>query len=90
MAGKILVVEDDPEARELLVLLLGSGNYDVLVAGDGLEALGGPDGKTTKRLLQGLGSSRDDVYHKLIESLNEANRRARRNVVLTIHDIPQD
>jgi signal transduction histidine kinase/CheY-like chemotaxis protein len=37
--GKILVAEDDPEARDLLVLMLGTGDYDVLVAGDGVEAL---------------------------------------------------
>ncbi len=37
--GKILVVEDDPEARELLVLLLGTHDYDVLEAADGIEAL---------------------------------------------------
>lgn len=38
MSGTILVAEDDPEARELLILLLGSG-YEILQAGDGLEAL---------------------------------------------------
>ena len=54
-----------------------------------LEDLGGPDGKTTKRLLQGHGS-RDDVLHKVVEGLNEANRRAQRKVVLTLRDIPQD
>ena len=37
--GKILIAEDDPEAREFLMLLLGSSDYDVLVAGDGVEAL---------------------------------------------------
>jgi signal transduction histidine kinase/DNA-binding NarL/FixJ family response regulator len=39
MAGKILVAEDDPEARELLKLLLGGGEYDLLEAADGVEAL---------------------------------------------------
>ena len=39
MAGKILVAEDDPEARELLKLLLGGGDYDLLEAADGIEAL---------------------------------------------------
>ena len=38
-SGKILVAEDDPEARELLVLLLGNGDYNVIEASDGLEAL---------------------------------------------------
>ena len=37
--GKILVAEDDPEARELLALVLGTGDYDVLTASDGVEAL---------------------------------------------------
>lgn len=37
MPGTILVAEDDPEARELLTLLLGSG-YQVMQAADGVEA----------------------------------------------------
>jgi signal transduction histidine kinase/CheY-like chemotaxis protein len=37
--GKILIAEDDPEARELLVLLLASGDYSVIEAADGVEAL---------------------------------------------------
>jgi signal transduction histidine kinase/DNA-binding NarL/FixJ family response regulator len=37
MPGTILVAEDDPEARELLTLLLGSG-YEVWQAADGVEA----------------------------------------------------
>ena len=39
MAGKILVAEDDPEARGLLKLLLGGGEYDLIEATDGVEAL---------------------------------------------------
>jgi len=39
MAGKILVAEDDPEARELLLLLLGDADYCLLEAVDGVEAL---------------------------------------------------
>jgi len=39
MAGKILVAEDDPEARELLLLLLGGADYSLLEAADGVEAL---------------------------------------------------
>ncbi len=39
MAGKILVAEDDPEARELLLLLLGDADYCLLQAADGVEAL---------------------------------------------------
>jgi signal transduction histidine kinase/CheY-like chemotaxis protein len=37
--GKILIAEDDPEARELLVLLLGNGDFRVITAADGVEAL---------------------------------------------------
>jgi signal transduction histidine kinase/DNA-binding NarL/FixJ family response regulator len=37
--GKILVAEDDAEARELLMLSLAGGDYDLLQAADGIEAL---------------------------------------------------
>lgn len=37
--GKILVAEDDAEARELLLLSLADGDYDLLEAADGIEAL---------------------------------------------------
>ncbi|MDY6946289.1 MAG: response regulator [Pseudomonadota bacterium] len=37
--GKILVAEDDTEARELLMLWLAEGDYDLLQAADGIEAL---------------------------------------------------
>lgn len=37
--GKILVAEDDAEARELLMLSLSEGDYDLLQAADGIEAL---------------------------------------------------
>src|SRR5688500_12480964 len=37
--GKILVAEDDAEARELLLLSLADGDYDLLEAADGVEAL---------------------------------------------------
>lgn len=37
--GKILVAEDDAEARELLLLSLADGDYDLLEASDGIEAL---------------------------------------------------
>ena len=36
MGGKILVAEDDPEARELLLLLLEGGEYSLLEAADGM------------------------------------------------------
>ena len=38
-SGKILVAEDDAEARELLLLSLADGDYDLLSAADGIEAL---------------------------------------------------
>lgn len=37
--GKILVAEDDAEARELLLLSLADGDYHLLQAADGIEAL---------------------------------------------------
>ena len=36
---KILVVEDEPDIRELLVNYLGNEGYDVVAAGDGVEAI---------------------------------------------------
>ncbi|HEU4603922.1 MAG TPA: ATP-binding protein [Steroidobacteraceae bacterium] len=38
MSSTILVAEDDPEVRELLVLLLRSHDYELLEASDGVEA----------------------------------------------------
>ena len=37
--GGILVVDDDPAIRKLLVLLLEKSGYDVLVAEDGEDAI---------------------------------------------------
>ncbi len=39
MAGRVLVVDDDPEAVELLREFLGGKGYEVITAGDGAEAL---------------------------------------------------
>jgi len=39
MAIKILIVDDDPDIRDVLKLTLAEENYDVLEAGDGEEAL---------------------------------------------------
>ncbi len=36
---KVLIAEDDPVAREILVSLLGKWGYTVIVAGDGQEAM---------------------------------------------------
>jgi CheY-like chemotaxis protein len=38
-AGKVLVVDDEPEVRQVLQEFLASRGYDVSVAGGGLEAL---------------------------------------------------
>jgi CheY-like chemotaxis protein len=38
-AGRVLVVEDDPELRSLIELLLLDAGYRVVTARDGLEAL---------------------------------------------------
>jgi signal transduction histidine kinase/DNA-binding NarL/FixJ family response regulator len=38
MSSTILVAEDDPEIRELLVMLLRSRDYELIEASDGLEA----------------------------------------------------
>jgi DNA-binding response OmpR family regulator len=37
--SRILVIEDDSRAREALALLLSSYDYEVMVAGDGIEAM---------------------------------------------------
>jgi DNA-binding response OmpR family regulator len=37
--GRILIVEDDPEVRELVSSVLRTEGYDVLEAGDGWRAL---------------------------------------------------
>jgi CheY-like chemotaxis protein len=39
-AGKVLVVDDEPEVRQVLHEFLASRGYDVSVAGDGVKALG--------------------------------------------------
>lgn len=37
--GKVLIVDDEPEVRQVLQEFLSGRGYDVLVAGSGLEAL---------------------------------------------------
>ena len=39
MAGKVLVVDDEQDIRELLKFYLNKEGYEVLEAGDGEEAL---------------------------------------------------
>jgi CheY-like chemotaxis protein len=38
-AGNVLIVEDDPDIREMLATLLGTEGFHVIAAEDGLEAL---------------------------------------------------
>ena len=61
------------------------------VTPSGLEQFNGPDGKTTQRLLDGHGTKRDDIKHKIVHALNEANRyRGRKSVPFTLTDMPDD
>ncbi len=39
MSAKILVVDDDPEIREAISLILGANGYDVVTAEDGIDGL---------------------------------------------------
>lgn len=38
-AGNVLIVEDDPDTREMLMMLLSSEGFHTVAAEDGLEAL---------------------------------------------------
>ena len=38
-AGKVLVVEDEPDLREILIYNLKRGGFDVCASGDGWESL---------------------------------------------------
>ena len=38
-AGNVLIVEDDPEVREMITTLLATEGFYAVAAGDGLEAL---------------------------------------------------
>jgi two-component system alkaline phosphatase synthesis response regulator PhoP len=39
MASKILVVDDDPDIREVLTMILESQGYQIVAASDGIECL---------------------------------------------------
>ena len=39
MASKILVVDDDPDIREVLTMILESKGYQIVAASDGIECL---------------------------------------------------
>jgi signal transduction histidine kinase/CheY-like chemotaxis protein len=80
MGGKILVAEDDPEARELLLLLLEGGEYSLLEAADGMEAL---DMLRTERpdlLITDIVMPRMDGY-ELVRRLREDDRTAHTSVI---------
>src|SRR5262245_57738696 len=74
MAGKILVAEDDPEARELLKLLLGEG-YDLLEAADGVEALDVLRAERPDLLITDIVMPRMDGY-ELVRKLRQDERIA--------------
>lgn len=78
--GKILVAEDDPEARELLVLLLGSGDYDVFEAADGIEALSLLRSEQPDLLITDIVMPRMDGY-ELVRQLREDAATARMPVI---------
>jgi signal transduction histidine kinase/CheY-like chemotaxis protein len=80
MAGKILVAEDDPEARELLLLLLGGGGYDLLEAADGLEALALVRAELPDLLITDIVMPRMDGY-ELVRKLREDERVANTPVI---------
>jgi signal transduction histidine kinase/DNA-binding response OmpR family regulator len=75
MAGKILVAEDDPEARELLKLLLGGGGYDLLEAADGVEALDVLRAELPDLLITDIVMPRMDGY-ELVRRLRQDERIA--------------
>jgi two-component system chemotaxis response regulator CheY len=51
MSKQILIADDSESIREILVFSLESAGYEVLVAKDGLDALGFFDGRTIDLLL---------------------------------------
>jgi signal transduction histidine kinase/CheY-like chemotaxis protein len=80
MAGKILVAEDDPEARELLLLLLGGGDYDLLEAADGVEALDLLRAEQPDLLITDIVMPRMDGY-ELVRKLRQDERIASMPVI---------
>jgi signal transduction histidine kinase/CheY-like chemotaxis protein len=78
--GKILVAEDDPEARELLVLLLGTGDYSVIAAADGVEALGLLRTEQPDLLITDIVMPRMDGY-ELVRQLREDSSTAKTPVI---------
>ncbi len=78
--GKILVAEDDPEARELLVLLLGGSDYDVLEAADGIEALDLLKSEHPDLLITDIVMPRMDGY-ELVRQLREDDATSQTPVI---------
>ena len=75
MGGKILVAEDDPEARELLLLLLEGGEYSLLEAADGMEALDLLRTEQPDLLITDIVMPRMDGY-ELVRRLRQDDRTA--------------
>jgi signal transduction histidine kinase/CheY-like chemotaxis protein len=80
MVGKILVAEDDQEARELLLLLLEGGEYSLLEASDGVEALDMLRTEQPDLLITDIVMPRMDGY-ELVRRLREDDRTANTSVI---------
>src|ERR1041384_5006506 len=80
VGGKILVAEDDPEARELLLLLLEGGEYSLLEAADGMEALDLLRTEQPDLLITDIVMPRMDGY-ELVRRLREDDRTAHTSVI---------
>jgi signal transduction histidine kinase/CheY-like chemotaxis protein len=80
MGGKILVAEDDPEARELLLLLLEGSEYSLLEAADGMEALDLLRTEQPDLLITDIVMPRMDGY-ELVRRLREDDRTAHTSVI---------
>jgi signal transduction histidine kinase/CheY-like chemotaxis protein len=80
MGGKILVAEDDPEARELLMLLLEGGEYSLLAAADGMEALDLLRTEQPDLLITDIVMPRMDGY-ELVRKLRQDDRTANTPVI---------
>ena len=80
MVGKILVAEDDPEARELLLLLLEGGEYSLLEAADGMEALDLLRSEQPDLLITDIVMPRMDGY-ELVRRLREDDRTSHTSVI---------
>jgi signal transduction histidine kinase len=81
MSGTILVAEDDPEARELLILFLGGG-YEILQAGDGLEALELLSKHSADLLITDIVMPRMDGY-ELVRKVRQEQRTANLPVIFS-------